>query len=85
MAKAMAPYIEGSNRTFTGFKYWAITGHSDDKKPYDYAAARERASEHAASFLADRGAEAAQAQVHMVSVGSDRGQTIVRESPWTRS
>ena len=67
----MAPYIEGSNRTFTGFKYWAITGHSDDKKPYDYEAARKRASEHAASFLADRGEEAAKAQCHMVEAGPE--------------
>jgi 1,4-alpha-glucan branching enzyme len=61
----MGPYIEGSNRTFTGFKYWAVTGHTEDKKPYDYEAARKRAAEHAASFLADRREEAAKAQTNM--------------------
>lgn len=55
----VGPYLEeGPTRTFTGFKYWAVTGRTDQKRPYDAAAARARADEHAASFLADRVAAA---------------------------
>ena len=52
----ISPYIEsGPTRVYTEFKYWAVTGKKAvDKKPYDRAAALERAKEHAASFLRDR-------------------------------
>ncbi len=55
----LAPFLEeGGARTFTGFKYWAVTGRTADKRPYDPAAAAARASEHAAAFLAERRAAA---------------------------
>ncbi len=60
-----APYTQGPERIFTGFKYYAITGHTDDKKPYDRETARRRAEEHATAFLSDRAAEAAAAAPHM--------------------
>jgi 1,4-alpha-glucan branching enzyme len=41
-------------RIFTGFKYWAVTGRTNEKVPYDPAAARAKAAEHADRFLADR-------------------------------
>jgi 1,4-alpha-glucan branching enzyme len=59
----LAPFLgEGGTRTFTGFKYWAVTGRTADKHPYDHAAAAARAGEHAAAFLADRRAAAAAAR-----------------------
>ncbi len=48
-------------RVFTGFKYWAVTGRTQDKKPYDPALASLRAAEHAAHFLAEREVSAASA------------------------
>jgi 1,4-alpha-glucan branching enzyme len=48
-------YLEDSgSRIFTGFKYWAVTGKTEDKRPYDPAAAAAKASEHAARFIAER-------------------------------
>jgi 1,4-alpha-glucan branching enzyme len=52
---------EAQYRVFTGFKYWAVTGRTDDKRPYDPLAAAVKASRHAAHFLSERRASAAQA------------------------
>jgi 1,4-alpha-glucan branching enzyme len=51
----LAGHVEDSGgRVFTGFKYWAVTGHTDRKLPYDPAAGAARAVEHAAHFLGER-------------------------------
>jgi 1,4-alpha-glucan branching enzyme len=38
-------------RVFTGYKYWAITGNTDRKVPYDRAVAKGLVAKHAANFL----------------------------------
>jgi 1,4-alpha-glucan branching enzyme len=45
---------EAGERIFTGFKYWAVTGRTNDKRPYDPVAARAKAAKHAELFLAER-------------------------------
>ncbi len=45
------PYIHDDVRVFTGFKYWSITGKTDQKKPYSLAKAREKVALHAENFL----------------------------------
>ncbi|MBL8968775.1 MAG: DUF1957 domain-containing protein [Spirochaetaceae bacterium] len=51
----VGPYVgDGPTRIYTGFKYWAVTGHTDQKRPYDPELAAAKAGEHAAAFLADR-------------------------------
>jgi 1,4-alpha-glucan branching enzyme len=46
------PYVlDGHTRIFTGFKYYRITGKTDEKEPYEPARARERAAVHAGDFL----------------------------------
>ena len=51
----LRPFIEeGAMRISTGFKYWSVTGPTDEKKPYNHSTALLRAKEHAAAFLADR-------------------------------
>jgi 1,4-alpha-glucan branching enzyme len=55
----IAPFVEESGtRVYTGFKYWAVTGRTADKVPYDRRAALAKAAEDAASFLAGRVAKA---------------------------
>ncbi len=62
----VGPYVEQNQiRTFTGYKYWAITGAGDRKVPYEPGKASARAKEHAARFLKDRLAQAALAASHM--------------------
>ena len=47
------PYIhEPEIRVFTGFKYWAITGNTAEKIPYDVSKATAKACEHADDFIA---------------------------------
>ncbi|MBI3893772.1 MAG: DUF1957 domain-containing protein [Candidatus Wallbacteria bacterium] len=49
------PYVHESGlRVATGIKYHRITGRTDDKQPYRPEAARLRAEEHAADFVARR-------------------------------
>jgi len=38
-------------RVFTGYKYWAITGNTDQKIPYDRSLAQAKVAAHAANFL----------------------------------
>lgn len=48
----IGPYVhEDGVRVNTGFKYYAVTGHTEDKIPYDPAAAREKVKEHARNFI----------------------------------
>lgn len=48
----IGPYIhEGNVRVSTGFKYYSITGKTDQKLPYDPDVARRKAVEHAENFL----------------------------------
>lgn len=42
------------HRGFTGFKYFAITGHRAEKKLYDRSAALRQVADHAAQFIAAR-------------------------------
>ncbi|MFO0752541.1 MAG: 1,4-alpha-glucan branching protein domain-containing protein [Thermodesulfovibrionales bacterium] len=44
-------------KTFTGMKYYRVTGGEADKAPYDRAAALQRAAGHAAHFTAEREAD----------------------------
>jgi 1,4-alpha-glucan branching enzyme len=41
-------------RSLLGIKYYKITGRTDDKQPYDPAAAQQKAAEHAGNFLFNR-------------------------------
>ncbi|HUX42347.1 MAG TPA: 1,4-alpha-glucan branching protein domain-containing protein [Rectinemataceae bacterium] len=51
----ISPYVPGGQGSvYTGFKYWAVTGHTADKRPYDRAAAAARAVDHAKAFLDGR-------------------------------
>ena len=51
----ISPYIEqGHIRVNTGFKYYAITGKTDIKRPYSIEAARNKVEEHAENFLYNR-------------------------------
>lgn len=46
------PYVhEPHVRVFTGFKYWAITGKTADKKPYDPQKAQMKVNLHANNFI----------------------------------
>jgi 1,4-alpha-glucan branching enzyme len=48
----ISPYIhEGTVRIHTGFKYHAITGKTENKRPYRPAPARRKAVEHAENFI----------------------------------
>lgn len=49
------PYLAGDGlRSFTGIKYYRITGGTADKQPYDRESAIEAAAEHARHFLDSR-------------------------------
>jgi 1,4-alpha-glucan branching enzyme len=62
----IGPFIEdGSTRVFTGFKYWAVTGRTEEKRAYECGAALARAREDAAAFLSDRVRCAEKAAPHM--------------------
>lgn len=62
----ISPFLgAGIEHGFTGFKYWAVTGHTDDKRPYEPGAAGAKAVEHAHAFLAERRAAARAASFWM--------------------
>jgi 1,4-alpha-glucan branching enzyme len=49
------PYIQPTgDRKNTGYKYFRITGKTDQKLPYDPEAARQRAEQHAGNFMFNR-------------------------------
>ncbi|MCL6451206.1 MAG: DUF1957 domain-containing protein [Acetobacteraceae bacterium] len=51
----LAPYLPGGRlRCHTGFKYYRVTGPTDQKQPYVPRLAEEKAAEHAANFLFNR-------------------------------
>jgi 1,4-alpha-glucan branching enzyme len=51
----IGPYVhEGGIRIFTGFKYYAVTGNTDQKRPYDLAEAAKKVEEHADNFIYNR-------------------------------
>jgi adenylosuccinate synthase len=68
--------LEDAEPVLRRFKGWA----SDISGAREFAELPQRAKDYIA-FIE----EFVETPVSMVSVGSDRGQTIVRESPWTRS
>ncbi|MGQ9569911.1 MAG: glycoside hydrolase family 57 protein [Thermodesulfovibrionales bacterium] len=49
------PYINpDGKRTYTGLKYYMITGKTDYKKPYNVIQAKRKAEEHANNFILNR-------------------------------
>ena len=51
----VSPFLgTGVERGFTGYKYWAVTGKTDRKRPYEPVAASARVVEHARAFLSER-------------------------------
>jgi 1,4-alpha-glucan branching enzyme len=64
---------DGLSPGYTGFKYWAVTGRTDQKRPYEPGQAAARAVEHAHAFLSDRKAAARSAAIWM----KDRSPLIV--------
>jgi 1,4-alpha-glucan branching enzyme len=49
------PYVHPDGiRTYTGLKYYRITGKTDNKKPYVIQRARKKAAEHASNFIFNR-------------------------------
>jgi 1,4-alpha-glucan branching enzyme len=53
-APHMQPLRHAGIRTFTGLKYYRITGPGDWKEPYHPGWARDRAAEHAGNFMFNR-------------------------------
>jgi len=70
----LRPYLPaGDVRVNLGVKYYRITGPGENKEPYEPAAARERAAEHAGHFLGCR-----ERQVEWLSgIVTDRPPLIV--------
>lgn len=67
------PYLPvGDQRSFTGIKYHAITGHAQDKQVYDRNAALFVAGEHAQHFM-----EARVKQIHQLASTLDQPPLIV--------
>ncbi len=67
------PYINSNGtRTFTGVKYYKITGETAHKEPYDPQFALERSAEHAGNFLFNRGK-----QIEWLASGMDRKPIII--------
>lgn len=69
----VSPYIEQGNiRVNTGFKYYAITGKTEKKRPYSIEAAKKKVEEHTDNFIYNR-----MKQVCRVSKLIDRPPVIV--------
>jgi 1,4-alpha-glucan branching enzyme len=70
----VAPYLHGGTiRTFTGLKYFAVTGRGvNDKRVYDPRRARERAADHAGNFMHNR-----ERQVEHLRAQMDRRPIVV--------
>lgn len=67
------PFIDpNGERTYTGIKYYKITGDTDNKEPYIYDEALNRAFDHAGNFLYNR-----QKQVEHLESIMDRTPIIV--------
>ncbi len=68
------PYIQPTgDRKNTGYKYYRITGKSEQKLPYDPEAARQRADEHASDFMSNREKQLA----YLASRMGDRKPVVV--------
>lgn len=50
----LKPYLPGGTRTFTGMKYFRITGKTEDKKLYDRELGLRKAALHAEHFMQER-------------------------------
>jgi len=62
----IGPYVDQNQiRTFTGFKYWAVTGRGPEKILYDPQAASAKLVEHAENFLYSRTRQARKAHDYM--------------------
>ncbi|SLM10467.1 conserved hypothetical protein [uncultured spirochete] len=61
----LAPHLSGVERGYTGFKYWAVTGKTDLKRPYEAAAASAQAVAHAHEYLSSRKVQARAASFWM--------------------
>jgi len=61
----LSAHLNGIDRGSTGFKYWAVTGKTDNKRPYEPSAASAQAVAHAHEYLADRKAQARAASFWM--------------------
>ncbi len=48
------PYLPGDTRTFTGIKYYRITGKTEDKRPYNPSRALQKTKIHASHFIRSR-------------------------------
>lgn len=71
----IGPYIhEPSVRVFTGFKYWAITGKTSDKRVYDPDKANAKVDLHSSNFL-----------YHIKSVGNLVGDSLPNDPIFTLS
>lgn len=71
------PYIHlNQTRVNTGYKYYAITGATPHKRPYDLAAAKAKIGEHAQNFVFHH-------LGHMRKVQPLMGQPPVSTSPYT--
>lgn len=66
------PHLPGGIRKHTGFKYYKITGKTENKKIYDRIKAENKAAEHAGNFLFNR-----QHQIRYLSQIMDRKPLIV--------
>ena len=73
----LKPHLHSTGiRHHTGIKYYKITGRTEDKEPYDPAAALERAAEHAGNFMFNR-----EKQVEWLS-GSMDGRPALIVAPY---
>ena len=69
----VAPYVEsGNTRVLTGFKYYAITGETEHKQPYNPELARAKAEEHARHFVWCR-----ERQIEWLTERLDRAPVVV--------
>ncbi len=67
------PYLhDDGHRTNLGVKYYRVTGDGDEKKPYDFANAKEKAARHAEDFLKRRAK-----QIQTLAPDMDRPPVIV--------
>ena len=67
------PYLHSDgNRSNIGIKYYAITGETDDKQPYNQHSALDRAAEHAGNFMFNR-----ERQVEYLASMMDRKPLLV--------
>jgi 1,4-alpha-glucan branching enzyme len=68
----LKPFLPEGIRVQTGFKYYKITGKTEDKQPYNREVARNKAAEHAGNFLFNR-----TKQVEYLASKMDRPPVVV--------